>query len=225
MRTHLVRCCVYIFLSMATSYWQIQPIMQFLQKPLGGIADLQLISVGILDVLTTNIKIACWFGFWVSLPAVLAEIYAFLAPGLYKKEKVRLGYLAVGFFFLLYAGMLVGFYIVLPFIMHSMLALSGHFAKLILSYESYYSLCTSLITIFGFIGNIPLVALSLSMLGWVSYKTLAQYRRILFFLSFVFGGLLAPPDVFSMCLVSVPLYLLAEIGLWSVWIWEKKHSR
>jgi sec-independent protein translocase protein TatC len=162
-----------------------------------------------------NIKIAFVAGFILALPVIFHQLWKFISPGLFQKEKryvVPFIFLATGLFL---AGASFCFFIVLPFAMGFLLTYKvGDFLTPMLSVGNYIDFCLKFILAFGAIFELPIAIIFLTRMGIVTPKTLAKNRKYAILLAFVAAAILTPtPDAFNQTLMAIPIIILYEMSI------------
>lgn len=211
------------------------PLLQFMIAPFaqaanhaghGDIAKLQ--TTGALESFITRLKLSFFLGFCFAFPIVAREIYLFIAPGLYRKErKTLLPYLLLSPVLFAMGAALV-YYFIMPAVLKLSFSQEVHGAasiNFIPKLSEYYSLITALIFAFGLAFQLPLVLTFMGQLGIISAKTLRQGRKIGITVVFVIAAIVTPPDPLSQLALAIPMCLLYEIGVLAVAIIEKRRAR
>ncbi len=192
-------------------------IFDFVAKPLQSTLPegQELIATAVLQTILAPFKLALYVAFLLAMPFVLYQIWAFVAPGLYKKEKRFALPMLASSIVLFYLGAAFAFFVVGPLIFQFTAALAAKSAafQLLPEIKEYLSLLTSLVLVFGFAFEIPIATVLLVWTGLVTPKKLASARPYVFLAAFVIGMFLTPPDIISQTLLAVPVYLLYELGL------------
>jgi sec-independent protein translocase protein TatC len=178
----------------------------------------------------TYVKVAFFTACFVSFPIIAAQIWAFVAPGLYRNEKKAfLPFLAATpALFLLGTALL--YYLILPLALKffaSFEVTAGHGAmpiQLEAKMSEYLSLVMTLIFAFGISFELPVLLTLLAKVGIVSAEQLASKRRYAIVGIVAFAGVVTPPDVFSQISLAVPLYLLYEVSIWMARVVEKQRA-
>jgi sec-independent protein translocase protein TatC len=188
--------------------------------PTGG----SLIFISVAEAFFTYMKVAFIAGLIITSPFVLYQIWAFVAPGLYRHEKryVVPFVLAGSFFFAL--GILFGYYVALPVGFKFLLGYATDFIKPMPSMKEYLSFSIKFLLAFGLVFEFPVVLVLLARIGVVDAKTLARQRKYAILLIFIFAAVLTPPDVISQVMVALPLMGLYELSILLSKIFGKKSA-
>ncbi|MDX8401753.1 MAG: twin-arginine translocase subunit TatC [Mariprofundaceae bacterium] len=168
------------------------------------------------DVFFTYLKIAFVLSVFVTAPYTFYQLWAFVAPGLYRHERrAFLGYFltSVG---LLLAGGAFAFEVVFPLVFRFFIGFSTPEIVAMPSVREYLTLVLKMLFAFGLAFQIPILMLILARLDLVTPETMAEKRRFVIVWVFIVAAVLTPPDVISQALLAVPMLLLYELGLWLV---------
>lgn len=187
----------------------------FLYRLLGADFSLTLVNIEVAAQFMIHMKITFICALIVTFPYLVYEVWRFVAPALYEKEKktVRGAFLFASILF--YIGVLVGYTIVFPLMLNFF---SGYQVSPDIpntfSLSSYISMFTSMVMIFGIVFEFPTVALALSSLGLLTKDTLKSFRRHAVCAVLIVAAVITPSgDPFSLMVVSVPLYMLYEFSI------------
>ncbi len=183
------------------------PLLEMM--PTGG----SLIFTSVAEAFFTYMKVAFVAGLILASPFVLYQIWAFVAPGLYRHEKkyVVPFVLAGSFFFAL--GIFFGYYVALPVGFKFLLGFATDFIKPLPSMKEYLSFSIKFLLAFGLVFEFPVVLVLLARIGVVDARTLARQRKYAILLIFVFAAIVTPPDIVSQVIVALPMIGLYELSI------------
>lgn len=192
-----------------------QQTYQLLSEPLR--AQLPITSTMIAtDVTATFLapfKLNFFIALLIAMPFILYQIWAFIRPALYQKEKSLALPLLVSSIVLFYAGIAFAYFITLPSILHFFITIAPETVAPMTDISSYLVFCLKLFLVFGFSFEIPIITLLLILTGSVSTQDLAEKRRFIIVGCFFIAMFITPPDALSMLMLAVPMWLLFELGL------------
>lgn len=187
----------------------------FLYRLLGADFSLTLVNIEVAAQFMIHVKITFICALTVTFPYIVYEIWRFIAPALYEREKkaVRGAFLFASVLF--YIGVAVGYALVFPLMLNFF---SGYQVSPdvpnTFSLSSYISMFTSMVLVFGIVFEFPTVAVVLSSIGILSRSTLKKYRRHAICAVLILAAVITPSgDPFSLLVVSVPLYMLYEFSV------------
>ena len=173
----------------------------------------QMIATEVASPLLTPFKLTFFVALFIAMPIVLHQVWAFVAPGLYKKEK-RFAFPLLGSSILLfYAGVAFAYFVVFPLIFTFMTAVAPDGVEVMTDISSYLSFITTIVLAFGLAFEVPIATVLMVWTGLTTPKKLAKARPYVFLGAFIVGMFLTPPDVISQTLLAVPVYLLYELGI------------
>ena len=223
LRRRLVIVVAVFLVATAACYGFAEEIYAFLVQPLAdafsGHEQRRLIFTGLTEAFVTYLRLAAFAGFFLSFPVIAAQLYYFLAPGLYKKERKALVPYLVAAPSLFLAGAAFVYYLIFPAAWQFFLgfetggAEGGLPIQLEAKVADYLSLSMHLIIAFGLSFQLPLVLMLLVKGGMVDLDTLRRGRRYAIVIIVTVAAVITPPDVFSQIALSIPLYLLYEASI------------
>jgi sec-independent protein translocase protein TatC len=184
-----------------------EPIRAFLP------ADTNMIATEVASPFLTPFKLTLVLSVFAAMPFILYQTWAFLAPGLYKREKKIVLPLFFSSVFLFYAGMAFAYYVVFPLVFMFFTSIAPDGISVMPDIRSYLDFVLKLFFAFGLSFEIPIAVVILSWMGAVEPNNLAKKRPYVFVLCFILGMLLTPPDIISQTLLAVPMWLLFEVGI------------
>jgi sec-independent protein translocase protein TatC len=181
------------------------------------------------DPFSVLITASVSIGIVLALPVILYQIWAFLAPALYKHEKRVVLPVIFGAILLFVSGVALSFYVVLPLAISWLMGIAQNTDALepMITYREYFSFAVNMSLAFGLCFELPIVILLLATLGLVTPEFLRRYRRHALVLCVVAGALLSPGDlVWTTLLLAAPLYLLYELSVvLTVIVYRRRRKR
>lgn len=190
---------------------------------------LQLIFTGPLEFFFTKLKLAAFGAVVLTFPVLAWQVYGFVAPGLYKRERRAFlpFLLASPVLFLLGAALV--YFVMLPFVMWFSLSQQITTAEisvqLLPKVSDYLTLVTTLLLAFGLSFQLPVVLTLVGLAGLVNSGMLRTVRRYAIVGVFVVAAIVTPPDPISQLMLALPLCLLYEVSIWCVWLIERRRKR
>jgi sec-independent protein translocase protein TatC len=215
LRRRLVACAIAIGVGFVASYAFSETLFQVLIKPLKAVMPEgeQLIFTNLPEMFFTYLKVAFLFGALVASPFVFYQLWLFIAPGLYQREKRYVIPFVVVSTVLFAGGALFGYFVVFPFGFEFFIGFSNEYVKALPSVKEYFSLSIKLLFAFGIVFELPVVLFFLTKMGIVTPEYLRRQRKYAILLAFIIGAMLTPPDVITQFMMAVPLMVLYEIGI------------
>ena len=205
------------------------PIFKFVAEPLvkalTGDDGSKLIAVEVASPFLVPIKLALYLGLFTGMPYVLHQLWKFISPGLYLKEKKFAIPLFMSSVLLFYAGIAVAYFLVLPLVFNFFALTTPENVEYQPDIAYYLSFMLKIFFAFGIVFEVPIVIFLLVMTGLVQAKTLSKARPYIIVGCFVVGMFLTPPDVISQILLALPAWLLFELGLLFARIFTKKRAK
>lgn len=229
LRRRLMWCVFFLTIGFAVSFYYAEEIFGFLVQPLThafGEGEGRLIYTKLYEAFFVEIKVAVFAAFFIAFPLIANQLWMFVAPGLYAKEKRALLPFLLATPILFLTGAALAYYMVMPMAFQFFLQFEGESGGLTMealpAAGDYLSLVMQFILAFGVCFLLPVFLLLLNRAGIVQRQQLVTWRRYVILLSFIIGAILTPPDMISQVMLAVPLCLLFEVSLLIMWFTEKK---
>lgn len=198
--------------------WYLSPVLQeLLTAPLLNVwPDGELLYTGLADGLMIRISLSVLFSLFISTPFALWQIWAYIAPGLHKKERSVIWPILIASPLLFLAGAAFAFYILFPFVFGFFIELnqSAPVPSVVLpAAKDYLSFSIGMLKVFGIAFQLPLVLVLLNRVGILAKQRAVKMRRYAIVLIVVAAAVLTPPDVVSQIVLALPMWALFEISL------------
>jgi sec-independent protein translocase protein TatC len=180
-----------------------------------------LIATGVVSPFMTPLKLALMTALFIAMPVVLHQLWAFVAPGLYRREKRFAAPLLISSILLFYAGVAFAYFVVFPLLFAFLTKTTPEGVRMMTDMASYLDFSLLLFFAFGLAFEMPVATVLLVASGLVSVSTLRKNRGYVVLGIFVVAAFLTPPDAISQTLMAVPMYILYEIGIFFSGVIEK----
>jgi sec-independent protein translocase protein TatC len=215
LRTRLLRAFVAVLIAFIPCAYYSNALFDFLSTPL--VSKLppgqKLIATTVTATFTAPLKLAFAAGLLIAMPYVLFQIWAFVAPGLYRKEKRFAVPLLVTAIVLFYIGVAFSYFFVFPMVFRFFVATTPHNVQLMADINNYIQFALTLFVAFGVAFETPVAVVLLVLTNLVTLQKLRSVRGYVLILVFIIAAILTPPDVMSQTSMAVPMYLLYEGGI------------
>ena len=232
LRARLVRCVFALAIAFAVCMYFADEIFGMLVRPLTAAfpnGEGRLIYTKLYEAFFVEIKVALFAAFFVSFPIIANQLWAFLAPGLYAKEKRAFLPFLFATPVLFTMGASLAYFVVMPTAFRWFLGFEGMAGGLkqeaLPAMGDYLSLVMQFILAFGVSFLLPVLLLLMNRAGLVSRETLAGARRYVIVAIVTVAAIITPPDVVSQMLLAVPIYLLFESSLLIMRWQDRKNAR
>lgn len=181
----------------------------------------KMIAVGVVSPFLIPIKVTALAGLGVALPWVLYQVWAFVAPGLYKHEKRLVMPLVVTSTLLFYTGVAFCYFFVFGQAFPAIQAMAPQSVSVSPDIEAYLDFVITMFIAFGVAFEVPVAVVILARLGIVTVEQLRNFRRYFWVAAAAAAGLVTPPDAVSMIALLIPMGLLYEVGIWGAQVFIK----
>ncbi|MEO8017626.1 MAG: twin-arginine translocase subunit TatC [Pseudomonadota bacterium] len=172
-----------------------------------------LIATSVTSPFMTPFKVAFFVSLFAAMPVVIYQIWAFVAPGLYRREKRFAVPLLVSSVLLFYVGVVFAYIVVFPLMFSYLVGTAPEGVKYIPDMTSYLDFVLTMFFAFGIAFEVPVAVVLLVLTGIVQVESLSKHRGYVIIGIFVVAAILTPPDAISQCIMAIPMYFLYEGGL------------
>lgn len=215
LRSRLLRSVVAILLIFLCLFYFSQEIYALVSAPLRAYLPegTNMIATGVATPFLTPFKLTLVVSLFLAVPYILAQIWGFIAPGLYQHEKRIALPLLGSSVILFYSGMAFAYFVVFPIMFHFFASVTPDGVDMMTDINQYLDFVLTIFFAFGVAFEIPVATFLMVWAGVVSVETLRRSRPYVIAGCFLVGMVLTPPDVFSQTLLAIPMWFLFELGL------------
>ena len=183
--------------------------------------DASMIAIGVIAPFMVPFKLAFYVALFAAMPVVIYQLWAFIAPGLYRREKRFAVPLLLSAVLLFYVGVFFAYFAVFPVMFEYLVHSGPTTVKMQTDISQYLDFVITLFFAFGVAFEVPVAVVLLVLTGIVSVEKLATNRGYVLIGIFVVAAFLTPPDALSQCIMAVPMYALYEGGLLMARVMQK----
>lgn len=182
----------------------------------------EMIATDLSSQFMTHITTSIYIGCLIASPYILYELFRFILPALYEKERKYSRQITIIIYTLFIIGVLISYFIIFPISYRFLGTYSvDEQVHTMVSLKSYISTLTSLTLVMGIVFQLPIIIFILAKMRIIDYIILSKYRKYALFIIVAISAIITPPDIMTCILVSLPLYALYEC---SIWIAKKVNS-
>ena len=229
LRRRLLYCIAAIVLAFAVSYYFAEHIFAFLVQPLLTAGQKRLIYTQIFEAFFVQVRVAFFAAMMIAFPVIANQLWRFVAPGLYKKERRALLPFLLATPVLFGMGAAMAYFLAIPMALHFLLSFQGDVGgvhqEALPAIGNYLSFVMQFLFGFGISFLLPVLLMLLERAGIITRKGLIGARRYAIVGATAIAAVLTPPDLMSQVLLAVPLVLLYEIAIIGIWFTERRRER
>lgn len=229
LRNRLLWCVVAMAVAFGVCFYFAKPIFGFLVQPLLAAGQGKLIFTDIFEAFFVEIKVAFFAATMVAFPVIATQLWRFVAPGLYSKEKRAFLPFLLMTPILFTAGAAMAYYLAMPVALEFLLGFSGDVGgvsqEALPGVGNYLSFATKFLFGFGVAFLLPVLLMLLERVGILTLAQLKAGRRYAVVGIAVVSAVLTPPDIMSQILLLVPMYLLYEMAILAIMITGRKRAK
>ncbi|ARU29257.1 twin-arginine translocase subunit TatC [Cellvibrio sp. PSBB006] len=215
LRTRLLHTVIFVLVVFCCLFYFSNDIYYIISAPLQNLLpeNTSMIATDVVSPFLTPLKLTFFAAVLLSIPYILYQIWAFIAPGLYKHEQRLAAPLLISSVFLFYAGMTFAYFVVFPLLFGFVTGIGLEGVATMTDIAKYLDFVLQLFFAFGFAFEIPIAVILMIHAGVLTPDGLAAKRPYIVVGCFIIGMLLTPPDVFSQILLALPMWMLFEVGV------------
>ena len=214
LRSRLVKICGSVLVVFVCLVPFANDLFRMASKPIvDALPGNQMIATGVASPLLTPFVLTAYIALFIAMPIVLYQVWAFVAPGLYKREKRFAIPLFGTSVVLFYLGLAFAYFVVFPLIFAFFTATTPQGVEFQPDIRQFLDFALMIVLAFGLAFEVPVATVLIVWTGLTTPQQLARARPYVFLGAFVVGMFLTPPDIISQTLLAVPVYLLYELGI------------
>jgi sec-independent protein translocase protein TatC len=224
LRSRVMKALLSVLVVFLSLVYFAQDLYYILATPLIDVLpeNSQMIATDVASPFFAPFKLTLVLSFFIAIPAVLYQIWGFVAPGLYKNEKRLIAPLLLSSTLLFYTGIAFAYFVVFPLVFAFFTSVAPQGVAINTDISSYLDFVLKLFFAFGLSFEIPVAVILMCWTGMTTAKELRAKRPYVIVGAFVAGMLLTPPDIISQTLLAVPIWILFEMGVLVGSLYEKK---
>ena len=215
LRKRLVICAIAIGIGFGISYIFAKQLFSYLVLPLTKVLpdDSRLIFTNLPEMFIAYIKVALVAGIILAIPIIFYQLWMFLAPALFKKEKKYIIPFVLFSSILFVVGASFGYLVVFPYGFKFFVSFATEDIQALPSVKQYFSFAIRLLLAFGLVFEMPVVVLFLTKIGLITPDSMKKFRKFAILSSFILSAILTPPDVATQLMMALPIIILYEISI------------
>jgi sec-independent protein translocase protein TatC len=215
LRNRLMRAMIAVVIALVPCIYYQNKLFTFVARPIRDklAKGATLIATGVMSPFTTPLKLAMFLAVFIVMPYILYQVWAFVAPGLYKHEKRFAIPLLASSVVLFYLGIAFAYLVVFPHVFGYFASATPEGVTWMTDINSYLDFAMQMFFAFGLAFEVPIAVVLLVITGIVRLEKLKANRGYVLVGVFIVSAMVTPPDALSQCVMAIPMYLLYEGGL------------
>ena len=224
LRSKLLKSASFILIAFLGLVYFSNSIYEFVAEPLNAFLpeNSSMIATEVASPFLSPLRLTFYVSLLLSIPYLLGQIWTFIAPGLYKNEKILTSVILSSSIFLFYSGALFAYFVVFPIVFGFFTSAAPEGVMVMTDIGKYLDFVLTMIFSFAFCFEIPILIYLLIWSEITTAESISKKRPYIVILCFVVAMLLTPPDVLSQTLLAIPCWLLFEVGLLMARLTQKK---
>lgn len=228
LRSRLLKSLVALAAAFGVCLWFARPIFAILVQPLIAAGQGKLIYTQLFEAFFVEVKVALFAATMIAFPVIANQLWKFVAPGLYRKEKRALLPFLFATPVLFTIGACFAYFVTIPLALKFLLGFQGNIGgvtqEALPSVGNYLSFIMQFILAFGIAFLLPILLMLIERSGLVTRAQLISARRYMIVAAFGIAAVATPPDVLSQLLLAVPLILLYELSIVAIWFTQRRRK-
>jgi sec-independent protein translocase protein TatC len=215
LRRRLVICAIAIGVGFVVCYIFSKQLFSFLILPLTKVLpdESRLIFTNLPEMFIAYIKVALIAGIILAIPIIFYELWMFLAPALYQRERRYLIPFVLFSSILFIVGSLFGYFVVFPYGFKFFMSFATEDIQALPSVKQYFSFAIRLLLAFGLVFEMPVVVFFMTKIGLITPESMKRFRKFAILSSFILSAILTPPDVATQIMMALPIIILYELSI------------
>ena len=223
LRDRLVKSAYAVTATSIVAWYFSERLLELIERPIVEyLPSHKLVTLGPTDAFMAHLKIAITAGIVLACPIWLYQIWRFVAPGLYSKERKYTAVFIMSGTVLFTIGVLFAYFLVLPTGLKFLLQFGSSSSAPMITLPAYLSFFNTMILVFGASFELPLVLVILGIIGLIDQRFLREKRRYAIVLLSILSAIITPPDIMSMLMLLIPMMALYEISIILVGLTSRK---
>lgn len=229
LRKRLKWAVIWLMVGFCASYYWSQQIFHFMMRPVFAAlpeGERALHFASSVEPFIIYLKVGLYAGLFVASPFIFWQIWLFVAPGLYRKERKKIAPFVIAATLFFVGGAAFCYGIILPPAFQFLISSAGPDIKPVLMMDEQLGLVMMMLLAFGIIFELPMILTLFAMMGVVDWRFLSKYRRHAIVLNVIIAAIVTPTgDPFNLALMALPMMLCYELGVLGAWIFGKKGEK